>query len=464
MLRISKAIIAVSLCGWISASGWCEPVAYRGQIAHFIDDPNKAPDTALEYFEDGMMVIEDGKIKQLGPYQNIQSSLPSSVKIIDYSKHLIMPGFIDTHIHFPQREMIAAYGEQLLEWLNTYTFPTERKYHDYQYARQQAQLFIDELLRNGTTTALTFATVHPESTNALFEEALARDMRLIAGKVMMDRNAPDYLLDTAETSYQQTKELIQKWHGRGRLLYAITPRFAPTSTPAQLTLAGKLKREFPSVYVQTHLSESVAEIAWVKELFPERGGYLDIYDYYGLTGTRSIFAHSVHLSESEVAQMAKGQSVAAFCPTSNLFLGSGLFNLKKFIDKGIRVGLGTDVGAGTSFSMLVTMNEGYKVAQLQKQKLSPWLAFYLATLGGAKALSLDDRIGNLIPGKEADFVVLNLKTTPLLKMRMENSKTLQERLFVLMKLGDDRNIIATYINGKRAYDAEEQRGHQEASL
>lgn len=454
MPSVHKSIL-LFLFGWQATFAWADPTAYRGQIAHFITDPAESSDqTGIEYLEDGLLIINDGKIVQLGAYDNLRSSLTPDTKIMDYSGHLIMPGFIDTHIHYPQQEMIAAYGEQLLEWLNTYTFPTERKYSNYQYARQQARLFIKELLRNGTTTALTFATVHPESTNALFEEALSRDMRLIAGKVMMDRNAPDYLLDTAESSYQQTKDLIKKWHGRGRLLYAITPRFAPTSTPAQLTLAGQLKSEFPTVYVHTHLSENLAEIAWARELFPERSGYLDIYDYYGLTGSRSIFAHSIHISNAEMTELATTQSVVSFCPTSNLFLGSGLFNLKAFRSQGIRIGLGTDIGAGTSFSMLSTLNESYKIAQLQKQKLSPWLGFYLATLGGARALSLDQYIGNFLPGKEADFVILNLKATPLMSMRYKNSKTLQDKLFMLMTLGDDRSVAATYIRGKLAYKSD----------
>lgn len=427
--------------------------AYRGQVLHFVADPRTAGDAAVEYLADGLLVVEDGKVVMTGAYDAVLASLPAKVEVKDYSGRLIVPGFVDTHIHFPQTEMIAAYGEQLLQWLNTYTFPTERKYQDYDYARGQAKFFLDQLVRNGTTTALVFATVHPQSVDALFDEALERDMRLIGGKVMMDRNAPEYLQDTAESSYSESKALIEKWHGKGRLLYAVTPRFAPTSTPAQLQAAGKLVAEHPSVYMHTHLSENPSEVAWVKELFPERAGYLDVYDHYGLTGSRSIFAHSIHLTDDEMGRMAATDSIASFCPTSNLFLGSGLFKLYPMLERGVRVGLGTDVGAGTSFSMLETLNEAYKIVQLQNQKLSAMQGFYLATLGGAKALSIDDRIGNFAKGKEADFVVLDLASTPLLGMRTANSKSLQDKLFVLMTLGDDRSVAATYVNGKLAFEA-----------
>lgn len=435
--------------------------AYRGKILHFVADPRIAGEQAMEFYDDGVLVVDNGKVVQTGSYQRLQEELAPKIsqgklEFKDYSDKLILPGFIDTHIHYPQTEMVAAYGEQLLEWLNTYTFPTERKYKNYAHALSHAKFFLDQLLRNGTTTALVFATVYPESVDALFNEALAREMRIIGGKVMMDRNAPDYLRDTPSQSYADSKALIAKWHGKGRLLYAVTPRFAPTSTPEQLKAAGKLLAEHPTVYLHTHLSENPAEVAWVKELFPERSGYFDVYDYFGLTGSRSIFAHSIHLTNEEIQRMAVTHSVASFCPTSNLFLGSGLFKLYPFLDHGIRVGLGTDIGAGTSFSMLQTLNEAYKVVQLQKQKLSAMLGFYLATLGGAKALSLDDRLGNFAPGKEADFVVLDPTATPLLDMRIRNSRNLTEKLFVLMKLGDDRTVRATYVNGKLAYEATSQ--------
>ena len=397
-------------------------------------------------------MVENGHIKELGNYKKIALKYSKS-PTKDYRGYLITPGFIDSHVHYPQTEMIGDYGEQLLEWLNTYTFPTEKKYSNAIYARKQADFFLNELLKNGTTTALVFATVSPVSVDAFFEAALSKNMRMISGKVLMDRNAPAYLLDTPESGYADTKKLIQKWHGVGRLSYAITPRFAPTSTRAQLKSAGELKAEFPSVYVHTHLSENTNEIALVKQLFPERKGYLDVYDHYKLTGPRSVFAHGVHLDPvAEVDTLLKTRSVIAFCPTSNLFLGSGLFPLIPLRERGVRIALGTDIGAGTSLSLLTTLNEGYKVAQLQRTKLSPFEGFYLATLGGARGLSLDDKIGNFIPGKEADFIVLDPRATALSALRSESTTTLQDQLFELMILGDDRMVKATYIAGVKLHE------------
>ena len=298
-----------------------------------------------------------------------------------------------------------------------------------------AKLFLDELASNGTTTALVFGTVHKESIDVFFSEAEKRNLRMIAGKVLMDRNAPDYLTDTPESGYQASKDLIEKWHQRGRLLYAVTPRFAPTSTPEQLATVGKLLEEYPDVYLHTHLSENKKEIEWVLDLFPERDSYLDVYDHYGLLHKRSVFAHGIHLSDCECERLAESESAIAFCPTSNLFLGSGLFKLTKLEEKGVRVGMGTDVGAGTSFSILQTMSEAYKIMQLQQEKLHPFKSLYLATLGGAKALHLEDKIGNLAIGKEADFVVLDLHATQLMRFRMQQTTTLEEKLFVLNELG-----------------------------
>jgi guanine deaminase len=347
--------------------------------------------------------------------------------------------------------MVGAYGEQLLSWLNTYTFPTEIQFKNKAYASEIAKFFVNELLKNGTTTALVFCTVHPESVDALFEAAEQHQMRLIAGKVMMDRHAPEALCDSADSSYDDSKALIEKWHGQGRALYAITPRFAPTSTPEQLERAGQLKAEHPDVYVHTHLSENKDEIAWVKDLFPEQKGYLDVYHHYGLTGNRSVFAHCVHLEDAEWQCMHETDSAIAFCPTSNLFLGSGLFPLNKTWQQQVKVGLGTDVGAGTSFSLLQTVNEAYKVQQLQGDKLSAFESLYHATLGGAKALDLDDKLGNFNVGKEADFVVLNIKPTALQQLRQSRSKSLEDSLFALFTMGDDRNVEATYIYGQKAY-------------
>ncbi|WP_313210768.1 guanine deaminase [Stutzerimonas nitrititolerans] len=422
--------------------------AYRAALLHCLADPREVGiEASHEYFEDGLLVVEDGKVVRNGHAADLLSTLPAGTEVIEYKDALITPGFIDTHIHYPQTGMIASYGEQLLDWLDTYTFPTERAFADKVHAGEVAQVFLRELLRNGTTTALVFGSVHKESVDAFFEQAHKLDLRMIAGKVLMDRNAPDYLTDTAESGYADSKELIERWHGKGRLHYAVTPRFAPTSTPEQLALAGKLFQEYPDLYMHTHLSENRKEIEWVRELFPERKGYLDVYDHHGLIGARSVFAHGVHLCDDECQRLSETGSAVAFCPTSNLFLGSGLFDLEKVEGFGVRVGLGTDVGAGTSFSQLQSLNEAYKVMQLQGKKLDPFKSLYLATLGGARALYLDDRIGNLKPGKEADFVVLDYKATPLIEYRLSQARSLEERLFALMTLGDDRAVKETYAAG-----------------
>ena len=429
------------------------PIAIRGRFLDIQNTVSKASDIdqAVRYIEDGLLISHEGKISWFGTWEEGQSQLNADMNVQHYPDQLIVPGFIDTHIHFPQSEMIGAYGEQLLEWLNTYTFPTEIQFENKAYADKIAQFFVNELLKNGTTTALVFCTVHPQSVDALFEVAEQHQMRLIAGKVMMDRHAPEALCDTAESAYTDSKALIEKWHGKGRNLYAITPRFAPTSTPEQLSAAGKLKAEFPDVYVHTHLSENKNEIAWVKDLFPEQKGYLDVYHHYGLTGSRSVFAHCVHLENEEWDCMHQTNSAIAFCPTSNLFLGSGLFPLKKTWEKQVKVGLGTDVGAGTSFNQLQTLNEAYKVQQLQGDKLSAFEALYHATIGGAKALDLDEKLGNFNIGKEADFVVLDLKPTAIQALRQERAKGIDDAFFALMTMGDDRNIHSTYVFGQLAY-------------
>ena len=422
--------------------------AYRAAILHSIADPAVVGvEHSYEYFEDGLLVIDNGQVAKVGHAAELLPSL-KGVEISEYRDALITPGFIDTHIHYPQTGMIASYGEQLLDWLNTYTFPTEQQFADKAHASEVAGIFLKELLRNGTTTALVFGSVHKQSVDAFFEAAEALNLRMIAGKVLMDRNAPDYLTDTAETGYADSKELIERWHGKGRLHYAVTPRFAPTSTPEQLTLAGKLFAEYPGLYMHTHLSENRQEIDWVKALFPERTGYLDVYDHYKLIGARAVFAHGVHLCDEECQRLAETGSAVAFCPTSNLFLGSGLFDLNKLEMHGVRIGLGTDVGAGTSFSQLQSLNEAYKVMQLQGKKLDPFKSLYLATLGGANALYLDDKLGNFESGKEADFVVLDYNATPLISYRMQQAKSLAERVFALTMLGDDRAIKATFAAGQ----------------
>ncbi|MGF1767533.1 guanine deaminase [Enterovibrio makurazakiensis] len=426
--------------------------AFRAAILHSLANPTDVGlEDSYQYFEDGILVVADGHIVSVGYAEDILPTLDASIEIVEFEDKLITPGFIDTHIHYPQTGMIAAYGEQLLDWLNNYTFPEEKRFADTDYAREVAIQFLDELARNGTTTALVFGTVHKASVDEFFQEAEKRNLRMIAGKVLMDRNAPEDLTDTPESGYEDSKSLIEKWHNKGRLLYAVTPRFAPTSSSEQLRLAGKLLKEYPDVYMHTHLSENLQEIEWVKSLFPDSKNYLDVYDQHNLLSSRSVFAHGIHLCEGECTRLQETDSAIAFCPTSNLFLGSGLFPLAEMEAKGIKVGMGTDVGAGTSFSLLQTMSEAYKVLQLQGKKLHPLKSLYQATLGGAKALSLDHMIGNFESGKEADFVVLDLHATQLMKFRIEHAHSLEDKLFVLMTLGDDRTVCDTFSYGQSIY-------------
>jgi len=429
--------------------------AHRGSILHFLGDPDSADNQCYEYFSDGLMIIEDGLVRGLYDAAQGIKTLESDVPVIEHLDSLIMPGFVDCHIHFPQTEVIAAYGEQLLEWLNKYTFPAEGKFKDKTHAKTMAEQFLNELLRAGTTTALVFGTVHKQSVDAFFDACEKRKLRMIAGKVMMVRNAPEYLTDDPESSYADSKYLIEKWHNRGRLNYAVTPRFAPTSSQEQLEKAGQLLSEYPDVYMQTHLSENRDEIAWVKKLFPESESYLDTYDHAGLLGRRSVFAHCIHLDDKEWHRMAESQSGIAFCPTSNLFLGSGLFNLNRAVKEKINVGLGTDVGGGTSSSMLQTLNEAYKVLQMRGDTLSILKMFYLATLCGAETLDLSDKIGNFEIGKEADFIVLDKTCTPLIKMRLEKCSDILEELFVLGILGDDRAVKQTWSAGQKVHDRDQ---------
>ncbi len=422
--------------------------AYRAALLHCLADPREAhSEQCVEYFDDGLLLVRNGIIERIGPATELLGELPAGCEVVEYPDALITPGFIDTHIHYPQLGIIGSYGAQLLDWLQSYTFPAEARFADPAHAREQAERFLDELLRNGTTTALVFGTVHPQSVDEFFKACEKRNLRVIAGKVLMDRNAPAELSDTAESAYADSKVLIERWHGKGRLHYAITPRFAPTSSAQQLAAAGRLLREYPDLYLHTHIAENRQEVRWVRELSPERRNYLDVYDHHGLVGARSVFAHGIHLCDEECARLGESGAAVAFCPTSNLFLGSGLLDLARLEHHGVRVGLGTDIGAGTSFSQLQTLNEAYKVLQLQGQTLDPFKALYLATLGGARALYLDDRIGNLLPGKEADFVVLDYRATPLLEHRLGQAKTLQERLFALMILGDDRVVMETFAAG-----------------
>jgi guanine deaminase len=375
--------------------------------------------------------------------------------VIDHRPYLIIPGFIDAHAHFPQMQVIGSYGAELLDWLNNYTFPAETRFASEAHAAQIASAFLDEMVRQGTTTSAVYCTVHPQSAEAFFAESERRGMAMVAGKVMMDRNAPDALTDDARRSYEDTKALIGKWHGRGRLSYAITPRFAITSTPAQLEAAGALAREFPDCHVQTHLSENHAEIAFTNSLYPDCGDYAGIYERYGLTGRKSLFGHSIHLSEREADALSESGSVAVFCPTSNLFLGSGLFDYQRYRRraKPLRMAIATDVGGGTNYSMLRTLDEGYKVIAASGEKLDPMRAFWQVTRGNAEALSLAESLGSLEKGRFADLVVLDTRATPAMRLRMETVTTLAEELFLLQTLGDDRAVVETYVAGRAAKSA-----------
>ena len=428
--------------------------ALRGAFITFRGNPFTEGRDALQYESDGLIICRDGLIEFAGPW-DARHPLLANAALSHYPNALMMPGFIDTHVHYPQMQMIGAYGAQLIDWLNTYTFVAEQQYADLTYARGVADTFISVLVRSGTTTAAVYCTVHPASVQAFFEAAEKRNMRMIAGKVLMDRNAPDALLDTAQSGYDDSLALINTWHGKGRLHYAITPRFAPTSTPAQLEAAGALWKANPTTYMQTHLSENRDEIAWVKSLFPERKGYLDVYDHYGLVGPRALYGHAIHVDASEWQRLAEADASVTHCPTSNLFLGSGLFDFARTCAPAagllpVRTGLATDVGAGTSLSMLRSMGEAYKVGQLGGYSLSAIKAFYLATRGAANALHLEHRIGSITPGHDADIVVLDRHSTPLLKFRDSYCNSIEEVMFVLMTLADDRAVKAVYINGALA--------------
>ncbi|MDR1045238.1 MAG: guanine deaminase [Candidatus Adiutrix sp.] len=425
--------------------------ALRGSILTFTGDPFfEDPRDCCTFIEDGLLIMKDGLIESVGPYEERAAE---GLDPAYYPQAIICPGFIDGHLHFPQIQMIGAYGEQLIEWLNTYTFVAEQDYADPGHARRAAGVFLAELLRNGTTTAAVYCTVHPQSAEAFFEASSALNTRMIAGKVLMDRNAPEALLDTAESGYEDSRRLLEKWHRHGRQLYAVTPRFAPTSSPEQLRAAARLWREHPGSYLQSHLSENRGELAWVQELFPESRRYLEVYEKFGLLGPRSAYGHCIHLEEEDFADFRQSGAAMVHCPTSNLFLGSGFFKLfeARRQDRPVKVALGTDVGGGTSFSILRTLNEAYKTARMLGARLNAFQGFYLATRGGAEALDLADRIGSLAPGCEADLIVLDLKATPLMEFRLDFAKTLAEKLFVLMTIGDDRAVKATYVAGKKVH-------------
>ncbi len=418
---------------------------YRSRVFTPLADPFAGgADGSYRWYDDGYVAVgDDGRIAGVGDFKDAPQG-----EVVDLTGKLITPGLIDTHLHAPQLEMIGSYGGHLLEWLNRYTFPTERKFEDPEHARRVARAFYDELLRNGTLTALIFSTVHATATDIFFEEAERRGFRGIIGKAMMDRNAPEYLLDaSAKQSYDESRTLLEKWHGRGLLHYAITPRFAPTSTPEQLACAGQLKKEFPDAWVHTHISENRNEVLWVQELFPE-AEYADVYDRYGLLGERTVLAHGVWLTPEELDLLARRGTRVSHCPNSNLFLGSGLFPLFRVLEAGVIVGLGSDIGAGTTPSLFNAMADAYKVQQVQGVSLSPFQLWYLATLGGARALTLDGETGSLEAGKSADFLVLDLQATPLLALRTGRASSPEDLLAGLIFMGDDRAVERSFIAGK----------------
>ncbi len=428
----------------------------RGRLLTFITEPESVDDRAsYRYEEDGGLLIEDGRIAAVGDYSLIARDLPADVPTVDHRPHLILPGFVDAHVHMPQMQVIASYGAELLDWLNDYTFPEEARFRDAQHGRRFARLFLDEAVRHGTTTVAAYCSVHPASADAFFEEALERNMAVVAGKVMMDRNAPEDLRDTPQSGYDDSKALIARWHGRGRLAYAITPRFAITSSPEQMEMAGALAREHPELHIQTHLSENRAEIALTQELYPWSQDYTDIYARYGLLGEKTLLGHCIHLSEREADVLSEAGAVAVFCPTSNLFLGSGLFDYQRYRSRAraLRMAVASDVGGGTSYSMLRTLDEGYKVIALQGEKLNPLASFWLVTRGNARALSLDHDVGTLERGTSADLVVLDARATPAMALRMERAETLAEELFLLQTLGDDRAVAEVYVAGRAAKSA-----------
>ncbi|MBC8025838.1 MAG: guanine deaminase [Steroidobacteraceae bacterium] len=425
--------------------------AIRGPALTFTGDPFiDGVESTMRYESDAIIGMAGGKITHFGPASTVKSALPPGTHIKEYGRDsLILPGFIDCHVHYPQTQIIGAYGEQLLDWLNKYTFVAEQQFADVAHARAVAEVFLDECLRNGTTTVATFCTVHAHSVDAFFEAAKKRGMRVIAGKVLMDRNAPSALLDTAQRGYDESKALIDRWHGRGRALYAVTPRFAPTSTVEQMELSGALWKENPGTYLQSHVAENRDEVSFARSLYPDRSGYLDIYAHYGQLGPRAIYGHGIWLTEPELQLMHESGTAIAHCPTSNMFLGSGLFDMRKAkVASGpVRVGLATDVGAGTTLSMLRTMGAAYQVAQLGGGSLSAPQAFYLATRGAAQALYLEDKIGSIAVGMEADLIVLNTKSTPLVESRMNHCASIADVLFTQSTMADDRAVVSTIVRG-----------------
>ncbi|WP_321901527.1 guanine deaminase [Paraburkholderia tropica] len=430
--------------------------AFRAKLLTFTGDPAQSPDAAV-FHEDGVVIVEDGRVAASGAWSALKDRVSDGASVQDLRDKLIVPGFIDTHIHYPQTDMIASPAPGLLPWLETYTFPTERGFADEAVAADTARFFVDELLASGTTTALVYCTVHKQSADALFTASEAKNLRMVAGKVLMDRHCPEFLRDTPQTGYDDSAELIARWHNNGRQMYALTPRFAPTSTEAQLETCEALAKAHGDIFIQSHVAENLDEVAWVKSLFPRQRSYLDVYDHYSLLRRRAVYGHCIWLDDEDRRRMAETGAVAAHCPTSNLFLGSGLFDFAKAQETQMPVTLATDVGGGTSFSMLQTMNEAHKVARMGGHHLTATRMFWLATAGAAQALDLADKIGTLAPQSEADFVVLDPKATPLLARRTARADSLEELLFAFALLGDDRAVYETYAAGARVHSREQAR-------
>ncbi|MCA1337320.1 guanine deaminase [Pseudooceanicola marinus] len=428
-----------------------EKVLMTGRVMDFTADPFKAPwADCVSYEEHGGLLIEGGQILARGTADALKADHPDA-RVVDYGKGLILPGFVDAHVHFPQTAMIASWGKRLIDWLNTYTFPEEMKFASLDYAAEIAARYLDLTTAHGTTSMVSFCTIHPESVEAFFAEAGKRGQRVVAGKTCMDRNAPEGLRDTPQTAYDQSKALLEKWHGQGRIGYAITPRFSPTSTPEQLEALGALWAEHPEVLMQTHLSEQTDEIAWVQGLYPEARDYLDTYEAFGLLGSNGLYGHSIHLEPREIARLDEMGAAVVHCPTSNTFIGSGLFDMKGITQTKIRVGLATDTGGGSDFSMLRTMAAAYEVGQLRHNPLHPAQLLWLATAGSAGALGMADRIGTLAPGSEADVVVLDLASTPAIAQREAQAGDIWEAVFPTIMMGDDRAVQAVWIGGRAAF-------------
>lgn len=419
-----------------------------GQVLQFTADPFLAGPDAARVETDGALLIEGGVIRAVGPRAQILAEHPG-VPVTSYGNHLISAGFVDSHVHYPQTAIIASWGKRLIDWLNDYTFPEETRFADQAYADEIAERYLDLVLARGTTTVCSYATIHPESVDAIFSAAQKRGMRIAAGKTCMDVNAPDGLRDTAQSAHDDSAKLLNKWHQLDRLSYVITPRFAPTSTPEQLEALGSLWAANPSCLMQTHLSEQTDEIEWVKTLYPEARDYLDIYERFGLVGPGALFGHSIWLEEREKAKLLDMDCSLIHCPTSNTFIGSGLFDLSGLKAAGHRVGLATDIGGGSNFSMLRTMASAYEVAQLRRHSIHPAQLWWLATQGSARAMRMDDRIGNIAPGMEADLVVIDLASTPAIAQATARAETIWQSVFPTQIMGDDRAVVGTYVNGAR---------------